>query len=165
LLLFSCSDSGSDNNAEISEITDEIVLDENRLDAVEINNDFIGMYDGMTGLITELFLSDSASVDLNYENALFESKSNIDRIESYQLEDQDESFKKTLIDLMKFYESELENGFTKVIPMIKSSNRSEQEIQELEKYDQSFADKEKELVLIFAAAQEEFANRNNIRLE
>ena len=162
---FSCADPAGNSSDSESASTDEVVLDSDRLNAVEINNEFIGMYDGMTGLITELFLSDSASVEINFENALFESKSILDRLFTYKLEDQDESFKNALIDLEKFYESELETEFKSLIPLIKNKSLSDEEIERLENYDQSFADKEKELILSFAAAQEAFAQRNNIRLE
>lgn len=165
-LIFSCQSNTVENDLnDVQNESTEIVMDEDRLDAVEINNELIGMYDGMANLINELFASDSGNVINNHSNALFEAKTNVQKLEEYQLGAEDQTFVESLKALMLWYEEELDSSFVEVIPLIQQTEISATEQKQLEDYDIAFAEKEQRLVQSFAEAQEKFAQRNNIRLE
>lgn len=170
LILFSCN-GDAETSGEVDGVyvrQDSIVeyeLDENRLSAVDFNNELTLMQEDMLNVIETLFLSDSAMIETNHENTLFEAQMNLSELEQMQFDGSEDKFVEEMKNLMNFYIDELENSFIEIIPLIKKTELTDAEIEILDQYDRTFADREKEIFMKIFEAQDEFAEANNISLE
>lgn len=170
LFLFACSGSNSTDSGtqtfEASDTIKEFDMNENRLSAVEFNNELTLMQERMLGLITELFQSDSSNVDLNLENTLFELEVNRENIDwMFQPDDESTEFARCQSNLIQFYIDELNGKFKEIIPLLKQSKRSKKQNDELTNYDIYFAEQKKIWFDSVFIAQEKFAKANNIKLQ
>ena len=168
--LISCGESESvDSGTQNFEATDSIKefdMNENRLTAVEFNNELTLMQERTLDLIYELFQSDSASIDINLENALFELDVNIQDIRAmYKPDETSSEYARAQHDLMNFYQDELSGRFTELVPLLKQKELSKKQKDELTNYDIYFAEQEKIWFDSVFVAQEKFAKSNNIKLE
>ena len=170
LLLTSC---GGEDEAQFNEdgeyvANDSIIeydIDQERVSAVEFNNELSLMQEDMLNMIEILFLSDSASVMANHENALFEAQINLSELDNMEFDGTELDFVAKMKELMNFYIDELDNGFREIIPLLQKVDLTDAEVKTLDEYDQDFANREKEIFLEVFAAQDEFAAANNISLE
>ena len=165
--LLACNEPGS--NEYIADETDssqtsEIVIDEERVTAVEFNNELTYMQEGMLDQIDILFGSDSANVDLNLENAIFEAESSLQKLETMDKFENSEAFVTSMTELFTFYKEELNNGFPPIAEILKKSELSKSDDATLEAYDLNFSQNEADAFEKVFAAQDNFAKENNIRL-
>ncbi len=168
IVLFSCSGSTEDDNSsEVSEsdsLSSEIVIDEERVTAVEFNNELTYMQEGMLDQVDILFASDSSNVDLNLENAIFEAQSSLQKLEVMETFENSDEFMNAMKDLFRFYEEELSQNFGNIAIILKKENLSEVDDNTLEAYDLSFSQKEAEAFEKVFETQDAFAAENKIRL-
>jgi len=165
-LIYSCGPS-DDGNMEL-DATDSIVefdIDSERTSALDFNNELTLMQQDILDAMDILFQSDSTNIDLNLENTLFEIDMHLEELRSLNSFDGGAGFVKSMFDLMLFYQEELEGGFQEMVPLLKKSELSESEKNQLEAYDISFAAQEKEYFETVIMVQEDFAQENNISLE
>lgn len=170
VLFYSCQSSSSDGNGgtedsggEGTTIT-EYDMDENRLGAVDFNNELSLMQQSIMDQVTTLFRSDSASVDINLENTLFEIGLNIEDLKQMQAPENGQAFLEATLNLMHFYEAELSSGFKELVPLIKAETLTRQQEKQLEEYDVYFAEQEMLWFDTVFVEQEKFARANNIKL-
>ncbi|MEX1003396.1 MAG: hypothetical protein WDZ35_14860 [Crocinitomicaceae bacterium] len=165
--LISCGSSGSDGGIElVSEDTiADYPLNEDRLTAVEFNNELTLMQEDAIQQITVLFQSDTASVQRNYENTLFELEIYQSNIREMQKEGLGEDYLDEMQKLIAFYETELKTGFVEILPLLKKANLTNEDLDRLEVYDKNFAAKEKAAFESVFQAQEAFADTHNIKLQ
>ena len=169
-LLISCGGSTPDDsgtqNFNATDSIKEFEMNEGRLSAVDFNNELTLMQERTLDLVYTLFQSDSSNIDLNLENALFEININFNRLYEMKAPNQGDRYLETMMTLMDWYESELNNRFTTiVIPLIKKSELTKKDHEALESYDTEFAMFEKIWCDEVFVAQENFAKANNIKLE
>jgi len=166
--LISCSNSTEEGGA--SELSDSdslsggIVIDEERITAVEFNNELTYMQEGMLDQVDILFGSDSSNVDLNLENAIFEAQSSLQKLEVMETFSNSEEFMSAMKDLFKFYDQELSQNFGNIAEILKKETLSEADDNTLEAYDLSFSKKEEEAFQRVFETQDAFAAENKIRL-
>ncbi len=173
LLLLGCFSCGAkvEENESISEIDSsentivEYELNENRLEAVDFNNKLSFIQQASLDKINLLFLSDSSNVDFNLENARFEIDLNITEVKSIKAPEGGEEFKKSLMKLLTYYNDELYGQFIDVVPLMKITSPSENELQQLESYSATFTSLEEELFSKLSENQEKFAIANNIKIQ
>lgn len=171
LLMFSCGSSNETENNSAGETTAdtsgivEYDLNEERLSAVDFNNKLILIQQRVLDQINLLFTSDSSTVDLNYDNALFEIGLNLTDLKNTLAPDGGEGFKKAVEDLLLFYEEELTHGFKDMKELMKKSDISEEEDEKLRNYDIEFARLERNLASYIQIEQEKFAAENNFKVE
>jgi len=166
LMFFSCGPS-DDGYMEL-DANDSIVeydIDEERTSALDFNNELTLMQQDILDAMDVLFQSDSSNVDLNVENTLFEIDMHLGELHSLEKFEGGQDFIASMVDLMEFYQKELNEGFQDVVPLLKSNDLSDSQKDELEAYDISFATQEKEYFEVVILAQEKFAQDNNISLE
>lgn len=169
--IIACNNSDDTDDPEASNDTSngdviiEYDLDEGRISAVEFNDELSLMMEGMLNQVDVLFQSDSANIQQNLDNALFEADVNISSLSNMN---QNEfkgaiNFIESVRLLMEFYRDEFKNVFPKiVVPAIRNPNADQSE---LDVYDADFALREKQLFDSIAVYQDQFARLNNIRLE
>ena len=170
LFLIACGDSNTtDSGTQTFEALDtikEFDMNENRLSAVDFNNELTLMQERMLDLISELFLSDSSNVDLNLENTLFELEVNRQNIDLMNPNDGESiEFARCQKNLIQFYTDELNGKFKEIIPLLKKNNLTKKQKDELTNYDIYFAEQEKIWFDSVFIAQENFAKANNIKLQ
>ena len=167
-MLMACgSSTDSESNMDLS-TTDSIFEyqeNEQKLTAVEFNNELTNMQNGILNQIDALFQSDSSSVDINLENAIFETNLNLNQLSGMTEQKGAEGFVSAMKDLMSFYKDELSNNFEQVKFILKKPVFSDEDKVFLDEYDLSFATKEEELFKNVFAEQEKYAKQNNILLE
>ena len=139
-------------------------MNSERLSAVEFNDELSFMQEVTINQIFDLFNSDSANIDLNYENTLFELDMHLQSLNEKKVPKQGEAYLTAMINLMNFYIEDLKNNFPAMIELIKKPVRKKIDTKKLEDYDMNFALKEKELFDSVVAAQDAFAKANNIKL-
>ncbi|MEO9533343.1 MAG: hypothetical protein ABJG68_10420 [Crocinitomicaceae bacterium] len=168
VLLSACGSSvDSENNMDLSSTDTIFEYDENqeKLSAVEFNNELTTMQNGMLNQIDLLFQSDSSDVDINLENAIFEASLNLDKLAALSNQEGGMEFVAAMSALMEFYRDELSDNFGEVKEILKKSTFSDENDQFLKEYDLSFAKEEERLFQQVFEAQEQFANENSIKLE
>ncbi|WP_027418509.1 hypothetical protein [Crocinitomix catalasitica] len=168
LSLFACSNNEVVENVKstYTEESDGIIeydLNEDRIDAVQFNNNLSMIQQNVSRQIELLFQSDSIDIQQNYENTLFEIEINLHELKSYEVEN-GENFLKAITDLLIFYKNELTNDFPELIEIIKSGVKNENELERLNEYDVKFAKEEAEYLEIIFQEQDTFAAINNIKL-
>jgi len=120
----------------------------------------------MLDLMTELFQSDSSNIDLNLENTLFELEVNLQNIDlMFKASVESNEFARCQRNLIKFYTDELNGKFKEIIPLLKESNLTKKQKDELNNYDIYFVEQEKIWFDSVFVAQEKFAKANNIMLQ
>lgn len=169
IFLYSCAaETGVDKDEAISFDGQDTIVDfemnDKRLLAVEFNDELSFMQEASLNQIFELFNSDSANIDLNYENTLFELDIHLQSLQAKTVPNQGEAYLQAMINLMNFYIDDLKNNFPPMIALIKKPNRKKIDTKKLEDYDINFAIKEKELFDAIVVAQDAFAKANNIKL-
>jgi len=157
-------DSGT-QNFEATDSIKEFDMNENRLSAVDFNNEMTLMQERTLDLVFELFQSDSASVDLNLENTNFELDVNIQTLDLTNPPDGAEEFVRTMKNVMRFYKDELQGKFLEMVPLIKQKELTKKQKDDLKNYDVYFAEQEKIWFDSVFVEQEKFAKANNIKLE
>jgi hypothetical protein len=138
---------------------------EEKLTAVQFNNELTAIQNGMLNQIDLLFQSDSSNVDINLENAIFEANLNLDRLSSFDKQAGGQDFVAAMTDLLGFYKEELSNNFSPIRNILKKYEFFEDDKMYLDNYDRQFARKEEELFKVVFEKQEVFALENNIKLE
>ena len=154
-----------DISVDASDTITEFHLNEHRLSAVDFNNELTMMQSSMLTQVETLFLSDSASVDLNLENTLFELDLNLQSLAAMKTPEQGEAFLKATINVMNFYKSELTTGFAEIVPLLKMGDLSKKQKRQLSDYDAYFVEQEALWFDTVFVEQEKFAAANNITLE
>lgn len=167
LFVISCSGPADEGLKDISgnDSIGEMPMNDVRLTAVEFNNEMTFMQNGMLKQMDDLFASDSTTIEINHENTLFEVQLNIQNLESIKAPEKSDAFLTAMIDLMKFYESELQGQFKQVITLVNKAVWSKDDEAWIKNYDENFVINEKAYFDSVFAAQEEFAKLNNIKLE
>lgn len=170
LFLVACVDSDSidsgTQNFEALDSIKEFEMNEGRLTAVDFNNELTLMQERMLDLMTELFQSDSSNIDLNLENTLFELEVNLQNIDlMFKASVEITEFARCQRNLIKFYTDELNGKFKEIIPLLKESNLTKKQKDELNNYDIYFVEQEKIWFDSVFVAQEKFAKANNIMLQ
>jgi hypothetical protein len=167
-----CISCGSNELEELTEqdyvLNDSIIeydIDEERVSAVDFNNDLSLMQEDMLYITEKLFLSDTSMVVVNHENAIFEAQINLAELDEMKFDGTEEPFVLEMKKLMTFYLDELNTGFMEIIPLLKKSTLSSDEEAQLDAYDLSFVSKEKEIFMQIFEVQNEFARVNNISLQ
>ncbi|MFT4600359.1 MAG: hypothetical protein ACI857_000533 [Arenicella sp.] len=167
IFILSCADSESASPEESSEDSDNssgIIMDEERLTAVDFNNELTYMQDGMLDQVDILFASDSSNVDLNLENAIFEAESSLQKLDATEKFVNSEDFVNAMLDLFNFYKDELSNNFGSIAEVIKKRDLTKVDELLLETYDLEFSQKEAAAFDVVFEAQNAFATENKIRL-
>lgn len=167
-VLVSCNVStDSENNMDLSSTDTIVEYEENqeKLSAVEFNNELTNIQNGMLNQVDNLFQSDSSDVDINLENAIFEANLNLDKLNSYENQENADGFLSAMVDLLEFYKEELSHNFSAVRDILKKGELFEDDKMFLDNYDRKFASNEEELFKVVFERQEEFAADNNIKLE
>jgi hypothetical protein len=171
IILLSCGqhkpgvDTGEDTEIDGSDTITEFDMSEERLSAVDFNNELTLMQESLLDQMETLFLSDSASVDLNLENTLFEIDLSKQSLEAMKAPDNSEGFLTAMKNLLNFYEAELTTGFSEIVPLLKMQTLTKKQQQQLSDYDLTFAEQEKAWFDTVFLEQEKFAVANNIKLE
>ncbi|MBD3639123.1 MAG: hypothetical protein HUJ25_17340 [Crocinitomicaceae bacterium] len=170
LALLSCGgntavDDDPDNGSIPQDSIIEYDIDEDRVSAVEFNNELTLMQEDMLRMMETLFTSDTGEVDINYENAVFEAQINLDELKEKEFDGSEKEYIAKMKKLMNFYLDELNNGFRDILPLLRKADLNEAELKQLEEYDRNFVAKEKELFMEVFAAQDAFAEKNNISLQ
>lgn len=172
-LIVSCGAETPENPENNPEITDtsssgiiEYDLNEDRLSAVDYNNELSLIQQNVYDQINILFLSDPESVDQNFENVTFEVELKTNSLENIKAPEGGEAFKTALQDLLSFYQTELDEGFAAIIPLLKKEQeeRSQAEEYQIIDYDEQFAIKEEALFKVIMVEQEKFAAANNFKI-
>ncbi len=171
LLLFSCvgqaggtDGEGGTESGDSSSIAEQ-ELNEDRVDAVSYNNRLNSILEGSLDNIDLLFSSDSADIEANLDNVLFDLDLNYTAVNETQGFEEDDSFKSALLEFLAFYINELQGAFSSDIkPIIRSGSSSAKDVEILENYDKQFSEKENDLFQKVLTAQSEFASNNNIKL-
>ncbi len=156
----------STTESDLSTSTDsttivEYEMDNERLSAVEYNNEFTLMQQQVLDQIDVLFKSDTGNVVTNHQNALFEVNLKLNDLERMNPPQGGEQFKNALNDLFVFYKKQLNGDFEAVMPIMQKAEISEQENEALETFSEQFALKEDSLFQNILSAQETFAAENN----
>ena len=167
LLLLSCKGEESKGGVDLN--PDDTLagyeLNNERINAVEFNNQLTLMQEDAVRQITILFQSDSATVDQNYENVLFELEIYQSELKELEFDTSASAYKRSMHDLLSFYQTELRGEFKELIPLLKETNPSDEVLDRLDAYDRKFADQERAVFDSVFAAQEAFAKANNIKLQ
>lgn len=144
----------------------EYNLNNDRLSAVEYNNEISLIQQNVYDQINTLFLSDASSIKRNYDNAVFEIQLKSTDLENMETPDGGADLKKALSNLLDFYDNELNNGFLDVLPLIEiePENRSREQEYRINDYDEQFAIKEVEYFEAIAEEQNQFAADNNFKI-
>ena len=150
----------SDNDSSIVEFD----IDSSRVTAVDFNNELTLMQNDMLFMLDVLFRSDSASAELNHENALFEAQMSMAELDEMEFDGSEVDFVREMKELMNFYIKELEGEFKMILPLLKKSELSADEDEMLSNYDQRFALDEKAYFMKVFEAQDAFAAQHNIEL-
>lgn len=167
LALFFLAGCNSDNVVpdEKTTQTNEVTTSETQLSPVDYNNEITFMQDGIFNQVTDLFHSDSASVDENFENTMMELDLNQERLESMDTPEGGEALKNVMIEFFDFYRNALQGDFQEILVLLKKSNWTNLEADQVAAYDAQFAADEKEMFDRVTAIQVEFANHHKIRLQ
>lgn len=171
LAIFLCACGGNDSHeggdSVDNDTTDNLVvydLDEDRISAVEFNNEMTLMQEDMLNVIGILFQSDSSNAKINYDNALFEAEINLSELKDKSFDGSEKTFVAEMKNLMNFYISELKGDFKTILPLLEKSELSDKENQMLKDYDEKFAFEEKEIFMKVIEEQDKFAKKHNIKL-
>lgn len=174
-LMLSCSEAvesiDSEEPYELSDsITDGIIeydLNEDRLSAVDYSNELSLVQQHAYDQINILFLSGPATVKQNYDNAMFDIGLKAKDVENMENYDGGKPFKIALLGLLDFYNDELKNGFSKILPLLEkgAEERSRAEEYKVIDYDEQFAIKEAELFHVITSEQDKFALANNFKTQ
>ena len=136
-----------------------------RLEAAKVNNLISGIQKSIVNMVEALFQADSSSIDDQMATLLFELEVNIKRVDALEDLPDLQPFKTAVIDLLKFYQFEIDTNFKPLVPLIYLSERTPDQQSKLTDYDAFFVKKEAALFNSVVKAQEGFAAANNIRLE
>lgn len=166
VLLDSCAGSDSGNmDITPQDSLVEFEMNEQRLTAVDFNNEISLMQDDLLNAIDYLFMSDSADIEMNLENTLFEIDMNLSELNSMTFDGSEEKLVAAMKDLLSFYQNELNGEFREVVPVLQLSELDEKNMLFLDAYDLRFVELEEAAFLKVSMAQEEFALANNIKLQ
>jgi hypothetical protein len=147
------------NQDEASETVVEV------LSPVDFNNEVSFMQDGILSQIDALFQSDSSTIDVNFENTIFEIDLNIESLSAMKIPIGGDSLKTAMINFMSFYKAELNGEFQTIIPLLKKPEWSKAEEKQVNDYDLKFAEEEKVMFEKVISEQEKFAKANRIELQ
>jgi len=173
-LLLACGSESGTTDPENNLLSDstsgadivEYELNEERLSAVDFNNDLTFIQQGALDQINLLFQSDTANVRVNFDNALFDIGLKLVDLKQKEIAAGGADFQGALVKLLSFYETELKEGFEPLLPVLEKSaaQRTGAEEEMIKEFDLNFAEKEAELFEAIVHAQEAFAKANNIRM-
>ncbi len=149
-----------ENNEDIVEYD----LDENRLNAVDFNNEMSNIMGSAVNSVDVLFSSDSSNIAINLDNAIFEMEMNLHKLEGIENIGNSEKFKVAVEDLLNFYLQEFNGDFNTIVPIVQKAEFTDEDDAVLDAYDIGFADEEKKLSDLINVEQEAFAAANNIKL-
>lgn len=163
LFLFSCGGKTTDdtNSGETESGHEEPEM----LTPVDFNNEISFMQEGILAQIDVLFKSDSTNIDVNFENTKFEIELNIESLNAMKIPEGGEGLKNAMLDFLKFYQTELDGGFQRIIELLKKPEWTDAEQAEVESYDIQFAEGESVAFEKVIAEQEIFAKANRIQLQ
>ena len=107
-LVSSCSastTSSSQNNQDHTpnDSIHDLPVSEQRLSAVDFNNEMTLMQEGILDQVDVLFKSDSTNVDINLENTLFEIELNLESLSNMKFPEHGEAFVTSMQKLLLFY--------------------------------------------------------------
>ncbi|MBK9192166.1 MAG: hypothetical protein IPM77_12005 [Crocinitomicaceae bacterium] len=167
LFLFACGSTEITGTQEVSgnDSITEFDMNENKLSAVDFNNEMIFMQNGILDQIDALFASDSTNIDLNLENTLFEVELNLTSLENMKAPDGGEQFLENMKALMNFYKTEFTGPFNEIVVLLKKAEWTKEDDRKVKEFDERFAADEFTLNEEVSLSQTEFAKANNIQLE
>ncbi|MFD1552783.1 hypothetical protein DNU06_08545 [Putridiphycobacter roseus] len=164
-LIIACqNESGTAADVAKNDTTIAYQMNENKLSAVAANNTISNFQKATLQMVDAVFQSDSATLPLRVQDAIYELEVNIQRVEEMPELNALGDFKNAVVRLFKFYKIAFEKDFKILIPTIQNSNPSATDKAVLEAYDESFRAKEVELFKEISLTQEAFAKANNINL-
>jgi len=158
------SDQGN-QNLDGTDTIKEFDMSEQRLSAVDFNNEMTFMQEGILSQVDVLFKSDSLTVDINLENTLFELELNLKSLENMKSPEGGDDFITAMENLMLFYRSEFSGPFQEIIPLLKKAEWTKADEKKVSDYDVNFVAQEKSWFDTVIVAQEQFAKSNNIKLQ
>lgn len=164
---FACSNNPSQNNQDITpnDSIHDLPVSEQRLSAVDFNNEMTLMQEGILDQVDVLFQSDSANVDVNLENTLFEIALNLESLATIKFPEHGEEFVIAMQKLLLFYQQEFTGPFNDIASLLKKSNWTKADEKRVEDYDVNFVKMEKAWFDTVMIEQDKFAKESNIRLE
>lgn len=145
----------------------EYDLNQEKLSAVDYNNELSLIQQNVWNQLDLLFMADSASVDQHYETTLFEIETKLKDVQQLYIPEGGEKLSGALIALLTYYQHQLSVKMKPLLPILKKplDKITREDAGKLNEFDLAFAAKEKELVLVFAAEQDSFAAVNNFQME
>lgn len=153
---------------ETTTVTNENELAETSADVmtpVDFNNEISFMQDGILSQIDALFQSDSSTIDVNFENTIFEIDLNVESLNAMKIPVGGDSLKVAMLEFMNYYKVELNGEFQTIIPLLKKPEWTKAEEQQVQDYDLKFANEEKVMFDKVISEQEKFAKANRIELQ
>lgn len=147
------------NENEVAETSAEV------LTPVDFNNEVSFMQDGVLSQIDALFQSDSSTIDVNFENTIFEIDLNIESLKAMKIPAGGDSLKVAMLEFMNYYKIELNGEFQTIIPLLKKPEWTKAEEKQVQDYDLKFANEEKVMFDKVISEQEKFAKANRIELQ
>ncbi len=163
-VLVSCGGDNSETTNPAATNDGEVTSTE-ALNPVDFNNEISFMQDGVLSQIDALFQSDSSTIDVNFENTVFEIDLNIESLNAMKIPAGGDSLKTAMLDFMNYYKQELNGEFQTIIPLLKKPEWSTAEEKQVQEYDLKFAEQEKIKFEKVIAEQEKFAKANRIELQ
>jgi hypothetical protein len=161
-VLVSC---GGDSAETITNTNEDIERSAEAISPVDFNNEISFMQDGMLAQIDALFQSDSSTIDMNFENTIFEIDLNIESLNAMKIPIGGDSLSTAMLDFMNYYKSELNGEFQAIIPLLKKPEWSKAEEKQVQDYDVKFAEEEKVWFDKVISEQAKFAKANRIELQ
>jgi len=175
LLLVACSgneelENGPVHNPESDTLESGIIeydLNEVKVSAVDFNNELSFIQQNVWDQLDLIFTVDSSKVVDQFETTLFEIDMKLADLNKMYIPTGGENLLKCLVDLLNYYSEELSQKMKPLLPLLKMpvDQLTEKEAAELNQFDITFAQKEKQLVLEFATEQDAFAASNNFQME
>ncbi len=163
-ILFSCGGDVTESST-ISPENEDLETTTEALSPVDFNNEISFMQDGILAQIDALFQSDSSTIDVNFENSIFEIDLNIESLNAMKIPAGGDSLKVAMLAFMNYYKTELNGGFQVIIPLLKKPEWSKAEEKQVQDYDLKFANEEKVMFDKVISEQEKFAKSNRIELQ
>lgn len=172
--VFACTNQDESNAEGVGQNSDtlesgiiEYDLNQEKLSAVDYNNELSLVQQNVWNQLDLLFMADSATIDQHYETTLFEIETKLTDLRQMYIPEGGEKLSSSLISLLMYYQNELGFKFKPLLVLMKKplEQMTRKDAGKLTEFDLAFAAKEKELVLIFAAEQDSFAAANNFQME
>ena len=167
LMLIACGGKGDQGNIDLTpnDTLGEVQMNQERVSAVDFNNNITLMQEDLLTAIDYLFISDFMDVQANLDNTLFEVEMKQAELHEMSFDGSEAAFVAQMDSLLSFYKSELSGGFREIMPVLLHEELTDEDLDVLDAYDLVFAAKEKKAFERVFEAQDAFAETNNISLE